>query len=40
MLVVSRMIAWGLTRMMKDLKSTYVNRASHLFILLLLLLLL
>ena len=27
MLVVSRIIAWGLTKVMKDLKSPYVHRA-------------
>ena len=27
MLIVSWIITWGLTRVMKDLKSTYVDRA-------------
>ena len=27
MLIVSWIIAWGLTRVMKDLKSAYVDRA-------------
>ena len=27
LLIVSRIITWGLTRMMKDLRSTYVDRA-------------
>ena len=29
MLIVSQIIAWGLTRVMKDVKSTYVDRAMH-----------